>query len=586
MTNLSSNISFMPNLPQFDEEKPTRKLDILRRKDEEESVALIAGRYGIPYIDLSVFPVEVDAIKLLPEDKSRRGQIVIFSATGSSIKVAVRNPRQEETLAILKRLEQDRFTIETYIASAHSIEHALSFYQKVPKEELHTAGRIQVADAQIAALQKEFTDLPGIKKRVEQAFFVKTTEVLEIILAGALASEASDVHIEPQEAGARVRFRLDGVLHDISTLPPKLYAQLLSRIKLISELKLNIHDRAQDGRFTIRTPQQAAPASNGQAQDGQSTDTEVRTSTLPGPAGENIVMRILSPEAIAVRFEALGMQPWVTQTLAKELERPNGMILTTGPTGSGKTTTLYTFIKKTYTPEIKIITIEDPIEYRISGIEQTQVDTEKGYDFANGLRAIVRQDPDVILVGEIRDLDTAETAMNAALTGHLVFSTLHTNNAAGAIPRLITLGVRPESIAPALNVAMGQRLVRKLCDACRVVVPIEGAIKERIVKELAKFPAGIAPPQQDVWTVYQASASGCASCSQMGYKGRIGVYEIILVDDGIEALVLKGAPSELQMKKEAERQGQITMYQDGLLKILSGQTDFGEVQRIIGVAYS
>ena len=275
------------------------------------------------------------------------------------------------------------------------------------------------------------------------------------------------------------------------------------------------------------------------------------------------------------------MQPWVADQMQKELTRPNGMILTTGPTGSGKTTTLYTFLQKIHSSTIKIITIEDPIEYHLKGIEQTQVDTEKGYGFANGLRAIVRQDPDVILVGEIRDLETAETAMHASLTGHLVFSTLHTNNAAGTIPRLIDLGVRTSIIAPAINVSMAQRLIRKACATCRVPVSLTESEKEAWKKKLAEFPKTIPVPEEKSWTVFNANPKGCPQCNTLGYKGRSGIFEIILIDSNIEKLILQ-EPSEYEIMEEARRQSQISMIQDGYLKVLAGITDMNEIERVVG----
>lgn len=569
-------------MSQFQEEKQEHRLELLRRKEEEDSVRMLADRYDISYIDLATFPIDLDAVAIIPEEKARRGQLVIFNAAGKRLKIAVRNPKKEETEAALNALKRDRYSYELFLVSAHSLEHGLEAYKKTSQQEIHESGAIRVSEEKIAALQQEIQDIAGIKDRVEKAFYGRTSDALEIILAGALAVDASDLHLEPQADSARLRFRLDGVLHDVSMLPTKLYTFLLSRIKLISELKLNVHDKAQDGRFTIRIPRKNdAPAET--LEGGQEMNAiEVRVSTLPGPNGENAVMRILDPKSINVGFEDLGMQPWIITLMAAELGRPNGMILNTGPTGSGKTTTLYTFLKKIHTPEIKIITLEDPIEYHLTGIEQTQIDVEKGYDFANGLRAIVRQDPDVILVGEIRDTPTAETATNAAQTGHLVFSTLHTNNAAGAIPRLIALGVRLDSIAAALRVTMAQRLVRQLCTKCRVSTPITPELSERIQKELAKFPAGIPIPDQKAWTVFGPSPDGCAACSNMKYKGRIGVYEIILNNEEIQGLILKGSASEFDLIRAAHAQGQITMTQDGLLKILAGMTDFAERERIVG----
>lgn len=553
-------------MPQFEEEKSNRRLNQLRRKEAEDTTKLLADSYGMSYIDLSVVAIEIDALKILSEAKARTGKLVIFQTAGKHLKIAVHNPKKEETLAVLKGLSDARYTYETFLASLFSLEYAWSVYAQVPEVNTMNVGAIALSVDRLADAQKEMTTVTEVRTRIEQAFFGRTGEALEIILAGALATAASDVHIEPQSASARVRFRLDGTLHDIADLPTGLSVLLLSRIKLISELKLNVHDRAQDGRFTIRL---------------RETAVEVRTSILPGPDGENIVMRILNPKSIEITIPKLGMQPWIVATLERELARPNGLILTTGPTGSGKTTTLYTFLRAVHDPGIKVITIEDPIEYHLAGIEQTQVDQDKGYDFANGLRAIVRQDPDVILVGEIRDLETAETAMHAALTGHLVFSTLHTNDAAGTIPRLIDLGVRPAIIAPAINVAMAQRLVRKLCTSCRVPVEKTDTVYETLRREFALFPKEASVPGESEWTVFTTKKNGCAACGGIGYKGRIGVYEIILIDDKVEELILQAAP-ESEIKKQALAQGQITMRQDGLLKIAAGITDLAEVEHAVG----
>ncbi len=571
-------------MSRFQEEKQEHRLELLRRKEEEDSVRMLADRYDLSYIDLSTFPIDLDAIQIISEDKARRAELLIFNATGKRLKIAIRNPKKEETQAVLNALKRDRYSADLFLVSAHSLEHGLEAYTKTSKEEIHETGSIRVSEEKIATLQQEIRDLANIKDRIEKAFYGRTSDALEIILAGALAVDASDLHIEPQADSSRLRFRLDGVLHDVAMLPTKLYTFLLSRIKLISELKLNVHDRAQDGRFTIRIPQKLGETAMARAPEdhAQISDIEVRVSTLPGPNGENAVMRILDPKAISVGFEDLGMQPWIITLMAGELARPNGMILNTGPTGSGKTTTLYTFLKKIHTPEIKIITLEDPIEYHLAGIEQTQIDAEKGYDFANGLRAIVRQDPDVILVGEIRDAPTAETATNAAQTGHLVFSTLHTNNAAGAIPRLIALGVRLDSIAAALRVTMAQRLVRKLCATCRVPTPLTAELSQRIQKEIAGFPAGTPIPAPETWMVFTPSPQGCAACNGMKYKGRVGVYEIIVNNEEIQNLILKGNVSEFDLIRSAHTQGQITMAQDGLLKILAGMTDFAERDRIVG----
>ena len=550
-----------------DEEKAERRLAQLRRKEADDAAQARAAATGISYVDLSSAPVEIDAIKTVPEDEARAAGIAVFQIAGRRLKIAVENPERADTAALLRRLAEARYICEQYLASRYGLERAWSFYKKVPAEHAASAGAIALSPEKLAHIRSGISSLGDIRSRVSEIFHSRASEALEVILAGALATGASDVHLEPQKETVRLRLRLDGVLHDVAGLPHKLFLLLLSRIKLISELKLNIHDRAQDGRFTIQSDAGAV---------------EVRASVLPGPDGENIVLRILNPEAIRITFRDLGMQPRIADAMERELKKPNGLILTTGPTGSGKTTTLYTFLGAVRSPEIKIITIEDPIEYHLAGVEQTQVDQEKGYDFSNGLRAIVRQDPDVILVGEIRDLETAETAMHASLTGHLVFSTLHTNDAAGTMPRLIDLGVRPAIIAPAINVAMAQRLVRKVCSACRSPKTLAPEEYYAVKKELADFPAGIPIPEESGWTVYAPPTSApCPVCGGVGYRGRIGVYEIILIDDQLEQLILQSAP-EREIKKAASAQGQITMRQDGLLKILAGVTDAAEIARVVG----
>jgi len=307
-------------------------------------------------------------------------------------------------------------------------------------------------------------------------------------------------------------------------------------------------------------------------------DVEVRTSVLPGPFGESVVMRLLLPKTISIKLEDLGMQPALYQTIKTELDKPNGMILTTGPTGSGKTTTLYACLKVLASPEVKVITIEDPIEYHIPHITQTQIDPGKGYDFSNGLRSILRQDPDIILVGEVRDLDTAEIAMHAALTGHLVFSTLHTNDAAGTIPRLIDLGVKVNIISPAMNIAIAQRLTRKLCEFCKAKTEPSPEEKKIIEKNLGSVPAAYKSSVPKEINMYKAV--GCQKCNETGYKGRIGVFEGFLIDDEMERLIITNPPAA-DIQQAAIKQGMLTMYQDGVIKLTRGLTSFDELNRVV-----
>lgn len=553
-------------MPKFKEEKQTRKVNALHRKEEEDLAKLLAQRHNLAYVNLEIFPIELDALKIITEDESIAGEMAIIRESGKNITVALHKPDKNETHTILERLKEDGYTAEFFYASKSSLEHAWEIYRKIPAPHEMSIGTIQISNERIKDIIDQIKTVNELRDRINATFASRISESLETILAGSLAIDASDIHIEPQQDIIRLRFRLDGVLHDIAEIPQRTFHLLLSRIKLVSELKLNIHDRAQDGRFTIKTGD---------------TDIEVRTSTLPGPNGENIVLRVLNPKSIDVKIQDLGMQPWIEKSILAELNRPNGMILTTGPTGSGKTTSLYTFLRTLYNPTIKIITIEDPIEYHLKGLEQTQVDKEKGYDFANGLRSIVRQDPDVVLVGEIRDFETAETAMHAALTGHLVFSTLHTNDAAGTIPRLIDLGVKPAIIAPALNVAIAQRLLRKLCVHCKQPSVLTNEQLKFFGDELKLFPKGVPIPEPNDWHVAAAHAEGCDTCNYTGYKGRIGIFELIFIDETIERLILK-EPSEFEIKKAAFEQAEITMRQDGILKVLAGISDYEELERVVG----
>jgi type II secretory ATPase GspE/PulE/Tfp pilus assembly ATPase PilB-like protein len=341
------------------------------------------------------------------------------------------------------------------------------------------------------------------------------------------------------------------------------YNSLLSRIKLLSGIKLNISGKPQDGRFSIAF--------------GKNTSIEIRTSSLPTEYGESLVLRILNPQSL-IEIKDLGLRKDLFETLQNEIQKPNGMIIMTGPTGSGKTTTLYAILKKIHNPNIKIITIEDPIEYHIKGISQTQVNETKGYNFANGLRAIVRQDPDVILVGEIRDRETVEIAIQAALTGHLVLSTVHTNDAVGTIARLIALGAHMPNIGPALNIAAAQRLLRKICPKCSALeTPTDEEFK-KIKEGLKRLPKSIELPKKIDKNLKIIKAKGCKFCNKTGYKGRIGIFEIIEIDDSMEKFIAK-KPSTAEIKEKALSRGFVTMEQDGLIKILQGLTTIEELER-------
>src|SRR3989344_8419892 len=370
-------------------------------------------------------------------------------------------------------------------------------------DELHKKilGSITITPEIIEDIKKSVKHLVDFKKEINVYIDQNTTNLLDIILFGAIHLGASDVHLEPEEKKVRLRVRIDGILHDSVFFEPAIYHNLLSRLKLVSKIKLNITDKPQDGRFTIAV---------------EDLLIEIRTTSLPAEHGESIVKRILNPKNL-IGLEALGLRKDLYQVFLKEIQKPNGMIIITGPTGSGKTTSLYAFLMKLQNREIKIITIEDPIEYHLEGVSQTQVAPEKGYSFSEGLRSIVRQDPDVILVGEVRDLETATIALQSALTGHLVLSTLHTNDAAGTIPRLIDLGEDPSSIASALKMTIAQRLVRRPCPQCSAMVKPSADELSEIKKGLHGLPKNIEIPKDlDKIKITKAKEGGCAFCNLIG----------------------------------------------------------------------
>jgi type IV pilus assembly protein PilB len=551
----------------FDEDKQKRKLGDLLHKEEEDLVQILSGKYNLEYVNLLGTPVNADALRLIPESASLSAKAVAFALIDKKVKVAVRNPGDEKVEAVLQGLRTKGYVPELYIASTQSLEKAWKTYKDISFAYESRAGSLEISSEEISAIIDQAKSLPTVITILEGTMAAKksyrVSRILETIVAGALALDASDIHLEPEQTYILLRYRLDGVLQDVIRFDPETYALLLSRIKLISGMKLNIKKDSQDGRFSIKLA---------------IGDIEVRASILPGAYNESVVMRILNPKTISVPLEELGIHEKLMAILDKEMARPDGMILTTGPTGSGKTTTLYAFLKKIHTPQIKIITIEDPIEYHLPGIVQTQVN-EKGYTFLEGLRAAVRQDPDVIMVGEIRDNETADIAINSALTGHMVFSTLHTNDAAGTFPRLIDLGVNSKVITSAIRVAMAQRLARRLCLFCKKEVVIEGEDQKEIETVLNGIEDKSLVPAK---TGLMWEAAGCDKCNNTGYKGRIGIYEAILTDEKIESAVEMN-PSEREIWAAAKGQGILTMKQDGVLKILKGVTSLAELERVIAI---
>lgn len=528
----------------------------LDRKFEEEETQRKAKELKLPYLSLYGFPIDTAALKLLPYDQAVSLSTVPFAKEGPNVKVGVlelSSPAQ----SFVKNLKSQNFFVEVYLISRSSFDHALTGYGKVI-----VAPQQRSTEIKIQSSLTENTKLDSLKQLGEKLAGTSISEFMEGLLAAAFGVDASDIHIEPEKSGVKIRFRLDGVLQDVAVLPKDLHHQIVSRIKILSKLKLNVTSQPQDGSFSL--------VFNGNPAD-------IRVSVLPSAFGESLVLRILRQDKDTLKFEELGITGTSAERLLHEMQKPNGMILTTGPTGSGKTTTLYAILNKLNEPGVKIITLEDPVEYKLVGITQTPVGGATGLTFADALRSILRQDPDVVMVGEMRDLETVETATQAALTGHIVLSTLHTNDAASAIPRMLDLGVKPFVLAPAVNAIIAQRLVRKLCIKCKTSYKPQVKVVEHVQMILKAIPAAAKVRIPKELNFYHSP--GCKECNGLGYKGRTGLYEIFTVNESIEDLVHKEATTS-EIRKQAIMDGMLTMAQDGILKALDGITDIEEVFRV------
>ncbi|MBI3671411.1 type II/IV secretion system protein [Candidatus Azambacteria bacterium] len=545
------------------EEEEIKKFKELRKKEEENFTIRTAQKLGLPYANLLTQSVNLDALVILDEESSRNGEIAVIAKQDFNLKVCVKNPNNPKTISVIDSLKKRGFKVDIYLVSTQSLKKAWDLYADIIKKGGGLTGEIEITPENLWKIQEAIKNIEDFKKIFETTREKSTSMILEVLIAGSLSLDSSDMHIEPGEKDARVRFRIDGLLQEATSVSVATYKHLLNRIKLLSELKINITDTPQDGRFSISTNDKAI---------------EIRTSVLPGPNGESMVLRILNPAKLTVAIEELGFLEHDLKTVGEELKKPNGLIVVTGPTGSGKTTTLYSFIKKINTTGIKIITIEDPIEYHIEGISQSQVEPEKGYTFASGLRSILRQDPDVILVGEMRDSETADIGIHASLTGHLVLSTLHTNDAPSAVLRLIDMGLNPNILTPAINSILAQRLVRKVCKFCSQKRKATAEEITMMKKILSDMPSGFKMPEINENTEV-AVAVGCIKCNNSGYKGRVGVFEIFTINKDVEDVVAKN-PSQTLLIEIAKKNGMIQMQQDGVLKVLAGITTIEEIDRV------
>ncbi|MFA5133516.1 MAG: GspE/PulE family protein [Patescibacteria group bacterium] len=562
----------MPKLPSIDDllkkegeltssdaqEKYEEKMEEIRYKEKESEVKSLAGQKGMPYINLKGFPISPDTLKLLPREISDENKVICFFHGGGETRFGALDPENEKVKEIIyQAAERNRSHSVTYLISEQSLEAALKLYANLPQIKEIKKG-VEIKQEEIDKFRSE---IKSFKELAEKIKGVSTTDLVTFVIAGAVEAKSSDIHIEAEENDVKVRYRIDGILQDVAQVDREQWKQIISRIKLLSSLKLNITSRPQDGRFTIFL--------NG-------VETDVRVSTIPTAYGESVVMRILGAGATGLRFEDLGFRGAAFAELKRQVDRPNGMIITTGPTGSGKTTTLYAILNKLNEPGIKIITLEDPVEYRLAGINQSQMDPSKDYTFAKGLKSILRQDPDVVMVGEIRELETAEIAIQAALTGHLLLSTIHTNSASGAIPRFLSMGVKPFLLAPALNAVIAQRLVRRVCEKCKEEYKPTDEEMKRIKDILSALPPS-SGEKVDLDNLKFYKGKGCEVCSGLGYKGRVGIYELFTMNKEIEQVILSSEISEYKIQEIATKNGMVTMVQDGLLKAADGITTIEEV---------
>jgi type IV pilus assembly protein PilB len=550
----------------FDTAAEDEKLAHVRQDEEEDLARILSDKYQMTYADFSGLDIDSEALRIIPEEEAREAESVAFAKAAKHLSLATRNPQNPAYAVLRSKLEEHGYTIDPYLVSKKSLDKAYTFYHELSYATNSARGVVDINAAEVAELAAAIKNLSGLKDFIDKTLSEhrtgETSRILEGILAAAFSLRASDIHLEPEELGVRLRLRIDGLLTDAYIFQPNTYRLIDSRLKILSGLKINVHDRAQDGRFSVLRGD---------------TEVEIRTSLIPGNYGESYVMRILDPNTTKADFDNLGIHPKLAARLSEEIKRPTGMLLTTGPTGSGKTTTLYAFLRKIYSPNIKIVTIEDPIEYHLQGIVQTQTEGDK-YTFASGLRSIVRQDPDDIMVGEIRDGETAEIAMQAALTGHFVFSTLHTNNAAGTFPRLVDLGIDPRTFGSAITVAMAQRLVRKLNPNERKQVPLTADEKHKVEKILSTVEdKSLLPSQTEMAWVPDPKTP-----DSTGYFDRCGLYEAIFMDDQLSEL-LRSNPSESEIAKDVVRQGFLTMAQTGVILALQGITSLEEVFSVVDI---
>lgn len=529
---------------------------------EDQKIENEAKSLGFLYLAKSPQQVSKKYLSLITEETAKRYKMAVFERKGNLLKVAMVNPQDIEALNALRFIaEKERLEIEIYLASPEIFKEIIEQYSSTEKAVKDVIESLKEEDVSSFKLRETKEDA---KEIIQDA---PVSKLAHVIVKHAIDGRASDIHIEPIDEKYRVRFRVDGILYSSLVLPREVGRAVVSRIKILSNLKIDEKRKPQDGRFRI---------------DEEGRTTDFRVSTFPVIEGEKVVMRVLSKDEKIFDLKDLGLLGRNYEILSSKLKDSFGIILITGPTGSGKSTTLYAFLQILNNAERNIVTLEDPVEYFIDGINQSQVKPEIGYTFANGLRAILRQDPNVIMVGEIRDSETAELSIHAALTGHLVFSTLHTNDSIGAIPRLVDMGIEPFLLASSLRAVAAQRLVRRICSVCKREIKIPASVEEKIKKEIDRIPPEeIKKYELDLSQGLKFyEGKGCEECGNLGYKGRMAIFESLEVDETVQEIISEKDGEAVAIEHEVRRKGMLTMKQDGILKVLKGITTLSEVERV------
>ena len=527
---------------------------------DDEGIAKAKGlMVGLPYVDLRNESVSREVLQAVPQQVAKNYAVVAFAKRGSRYQIALQNPKNVQALEALEFVtKRSKLAVDLHIASRASVEQLVSQYGSLSGEVTEVLKETGPDDLAIEDVEEDLGSARMLEKVVSEAPIAKA---IGAILKYAVKTNASDVHIEPTESDIKVRYRHDGVLENTLNLPRKTLPALVSRIKILSNLKIDESRIPQDGRFNSKF---------------EGREIDFRVSTFPTVHGEKVVMRLLDKAQGLKTLEEIGVSGRGFDKMVEGLEEPYGMTLVTGPTGSGKSTTLYASLSRLNSVGVNIVTLEDPVEYSVDGVNQSQINPQIGYSFASGLRSILRQDPDIVMVGEIRDQETADMAVNAALTGHIVLSTLHTNDAAGALPRMVDMGVEPFLLASSINTLVAQRLTRKICEFCKKPASLNKAELDTIQDVVGQMPKEVRAKLKPLKEYKFLKGAGCDRCGGSGYKGRIGIFEVLPMSDAVKELLLSNASGD-NIADKAVEEGMVTMQMDGILKVLSGQTTLEEV---------